>query len=149
MRRNEYPHLYQIISDSTDLATVEHEHQQIQLAQPIELEAKATCVVKEYNEEEDDDENTDNKQETKFQLGNINLNINITNKQSNSNHLSTSIMKYNPDEEDFASNDPYQIKKGHITKIDEATEKMIQEITKEVDNERKLEEKRKIQKEQL
>lgn len=116
-----------------------NENNQIMLHEAYEPEAKTQVIVREYN---DDDETGD---PTQISIRNLNVNLNLEERKPK-NFVN---VKFNIDEEENP-NDPYSKKKRHgEIKIDEETEKVIKEINNEVEFERKEEEKRKIQKEQL
>jgi len=146
MRKKEYPHLYMIISDVTDIAPVNNEENQISVFEPKEPEAKATCIVKEYNEDEDDGNTEDEKRESL----NLNLNINFENKIK-PKVTAVALLKYNPEDDYTSSNDPYQKRRreGVTGKIDENTEKMIEDFKRDLELEKIQEEEKKAKQEKL
>ena len=102
-----------------------------------EPEAKTQVILKEYIEDSDGENN--------MQIIDSNVHLNFMEKKQQ-NFVN---VQFNIDEEEN-SNDPYLKKKKHQEiKIDEETERMMKEISNEVNLERKMEEKRKIQKEHL
>lgn len=101
-----------------------------------EPEAKTQVIIREYNDEEE----IDNKP-TSSNVVNMNL--------EERKHKNFVNVQFNVDEEEDINN-PYSKKKKHQEiKIDEETEKVIKEISHEVEQERKDEERRKIQKDHL
>jgi hypothetical protein len=136
-RKRENPHL-NYNTTVQDLVPLEsNNNNQIALHDFYEPEAKTQVIIREYNDDDDLEHNT------QMKSSNVNLNLeerkpkNFVNVQFNIN-----------EEED--TNNPYSKKKKHQEiKIDEETEKVIKEINYEVEQERKEEEKRKIQKNHL
>ena len=147
MRKKEYPHLYLNNSETTEIVAQNNTETQIQLHTPLEPQAKATVIVKEYNEEEEEDNETSHPNNLNL---NLNLNIKLSNKKSTGNEGVQALMKYNP-EDDYTSNDPYTKKKremGHTT-VNENTEKMIENFRRELEHEKIQEEEKKAKQDKL
>jgi hypothetical protein len=129
MRRKENPSLYQqeevINKEVTDLVPIESLNNEIIEKEP---EAKAVVTYQEYIDEDNENQI--------FEKPKLKLNI----------EKKTLITRENIIDEDEPSNDPYNINKTiPQLEIDEETEKVILEISNEVNLSRKEEEKRKLQ----
>lgn len=136
-RKKEHPELYfepEKIG-ATHLVLVGSTNNQLQLHDESEPQPKTQIVIKEdYLIDEEPGETVQH---------HVNLNIGAEKK-------SFVTVKFDVDENDDNSNDPYCLKKKKVDlTIDEETQKMINEMSKEVELERRDEEKKKIQKEHL
>ena len=136
-RKKEQPHLFYNNTVTTLVPMEFNEKNQVITQELYEPEAKTQVIMKEYTEDSDG--------ETNIQVRDSNVHLNFMEKKQQ-NFVN---VQFNIDEEENP-NDPYLKKKKHQEiKIDEETERMIKEISNEVNLERKMEEKRKIQKEHL
>jgi hypothetical protein len=138
LRKKENPHL-NYNTTVQDLVPVEvNPNNQLMVHEHFEPEAKTQVIVREYNDEDDMENNN-------IHIRNLNVNLNLEERKPK-NFVN---VKFNIDEDEDVNN-PYSKKKKHTEiKIDEETEKVIKEINHEVEQERREEEKRKVQKEHL
>jgi len=150
MRKKEFPHLYMDLSEKTDLAMNNNTETQIQILHTTEPEAKATCIVKEYNEDESDDDYGNNGHIICKQRESINLNL--SSKTKFDKNPIAALMKYNPDDDYANRNDPYRIRRREEAgpvQLDENAQKMIEDFKKEFEMEKIQEDEKKAKQEKL